>query len=185
MVRCFVAIECNNPEVLKGIKQVQEALASTGANLKPVETENIHLTLKFLGEIPQHKVDEVTDLIKDISFEAFNFKVEEVGVFPNHRRPATIWAGISEGVTEVTKVFEELDAKLSKLGFERERRKFHPHFTIGRVRSGKNKDQLVEELMRLETEEFGLISADRVVFKKSFLTPSGPVYTTFAESRHS
>jgi len=185
MVRCFVAIECNNPEVLKGIKRVQEVLASTRTNLKHVETENIHLTLKFLGEIPQHKVDEVAELVKDIFFEPFNFKVEEVGVFPNSRRPATIWAGISEGVTEVTKVFEELDAKLSKLGFERERRKFHPHLTIGRVRSGRNKDQLVEELMRLEREEFGVISVDRVVLKKSFLTPSGPIYTTLAESRHS
>ena len=164
---------------------MQEALASTGANLKPVERENIHLTLKFLGEIPQHKVDEVADVVKEISFEPFDFKVKEVGVFPNHRRPATIWAGISEGVLEVTKVFEDLDIKLSKHGFERERRKFHPHLTIGRVRSGKNKDQLVEELMRLETKEFGVIIADRVVLKKSVLTPSGPVYTTLAESRHS
>ena len=168
-----------------GIKLVQEALASTGANLKPVERENIHLTLKFLGEIPPHKVDEVAELVKEISFEPFEFKVEEVGVFPNHRRPATIWAGISEGVSEVTRVFEELDIKLGKHGFERERRKFHPHLTIARVRSGKNRDQLVEELMRLETKEFGEITADRVVFKKSVLTPSGPIYTTLAESRHS
>ncbi len=185
MVRCFVAIECNNPEVLKGIKLVQEALASTGSNLKPVESENIHLTLKFLDEIPQHKVDEVADMVKDISFEPFNYKVEEVGVFPNLRRPATIWAGISDGVSDVTMVFEDLDAKLSKLGFERERRKFHPHLTICRVRSGKNKDQLVEELLRLEDQEFGVISVDRVVLKKSFLTSSGPIYTILAESRHS
>lgn len=185
MVRCFVAIECDVPEVKKGIKQVQEALASTGANIKSVESENIHLTLKFLGEIPQHKVDEVAEIVKEIGFEPFKFKVEEVGVFPNLRRPSTIWAGITEGVGDITMVFEELDQKLGKLGFERERRKFHPHLTIGRVRSGKNKDQLVEELLRLENQEFGVVDVDRVVLKKSVLTSSGPIYTTLAESRHS
>lgn len=167
-----------------GIKWVQEALASTGAYLKAVESENIHLTLKFLGEIPQHKVDEVVEVVESISFDPFDYKVAGVGVFPNHRRPATIWAGISEGVSEVVMVFEELDAKLGKLGFERERRKFHPHLTICRVRSEKNKDQLVEELIRLESTAFGVIGADRVVLKKSILTPSGPIYTTLAESRH-
>ena len=185
MVRCFVAIECDNPDVIKGIRGVQDALASTGANLKPVESENIHLTLKFLGEIPQYKVDEVADVVKEISFEPFEFKVKDVGVFPNLRRPATIWAGISEGVSEVTKVFDELDGMLSKLGFERERRRFHPHLTICRVRSGKNRDQLVEELLRLESQEFGVINVDRVVLKKSVLTPSGPIYTSLAESRYS
>ena len=170
---------------MNGIKQIQESLAFTGANLKPVETENIHLTLKFLGEIPQHKVDEVADLVKEISFEPFEFMVEEVGVFPNLRRPRTIWAGITIGVSNVTKVFEELDEKLGKLGFERERRKFHPHLTICRVRSGKNRDQLVGELLRLANQEFGMIGVDRIVLKKSVLTPSGPIYTSLAESRHS
>ena len=185
MVRCFVAIECDNPDVMKGIKQVQTALESTGANLKKVETENIHLTLKFLGEITQPKVDEVTQVVQGISFTPFSFKVEEVGVFPNMRRPATIWAGITEGVSEIVLVFEELDGKLSKLGFERERRKFHPHLTIGRVRTGKNREQLVEELLRSNDQVFGEIHVDRIVLKKSVLTPRGPIYTTLAESQHS
>lgn len=185
MVRCFVAIECNDHDVLTGIKRVQMALESTGANLKCVENENIHLTLKFLGEIPQHKVDEVAELVQEIKFEPFNFKVEEVGVFPNLKRPRTIWAGITIGVSLVSKVFEEVDMKLGKLGFERERRKFHPHLTICRVRGGKNRDQLVEELSRLETTVFGMVDVDRIVLKKSVLTPSGPIYTSLAESSHS
>ncbi len=78
-----------------------------------------------------------------------------------------------------------LDEKLSKLGFERERRRYQPHLTICRVRSGKNKDQLAEELLRLSDYVFGEISVDRVSLKKSVLTPSGPIYTTLAESQHS
>jgi 2'-5' RNA ligase len=185
MVRCFVAIECGNPEVVKGISDVQGVLAGTGADMKPVEAENIHLTLKFLGEIEQGKVDEVAEVVKGMRFEPFKFTVEEVGVFPNLRRPSTIWAGITEGVSDLAAVFEELDLKLSKLGFERERRRFQPHLTICRVRSGKNKDQLVERLLRVKDTVFGEVSVDRVSLKKSVLTPSGPIYSTLAESQHS
>ncbi len=185
MVRCFVAVECGNPGIINGIRQVQGILESTGADLKSVEPENLHLTLKFLGEIQQPKVDEVAEIVEGISFESFSFKVEEVGVFPNLRRPSTIWAGITDGVADLSMVFEELDQKLSGLGFERERRRFHPHLTICRVRSGKNRDQLVDELVRLENMEFGVVDVDRIVLKKSVLTSSGPIYTSLAESRHS
>ena len=133
----------------------------------------------------QHKVDEVVEVVTGISFDPFNLKVEEVGVFPNLKRPTTIWAGINEGISGVTMVFEELDEKLSKIGFERERRKIPPHITICRVRGGKNKDYLVEELLKLKDQEFGQINVDRIILKKSVLTPSGPIYSTIVESSHS
>lgn len=182
MVRCFIAIECNNPEVIKGIRQVQGTLESTGANLKHVEAENIHLTLKFLGEVEQHKVDEVAEIIRGISFSPFSFKVEEVGVFPNLRRPSTIWAGITNGVSDLAAVFEEVDSKMGKLGFERERRRFQPHLTISRVRSGQNRDQLVEELLAVKDTLFGVVNVSHIALKKSVLTPKGPIYTTLTES---
>ncbi len=185
MVRCFIAVECIDDDVVSGIRRVQGALESTGAHLKHVETENIHLTLKFLGEIEQHKVDEVTTIINGISFDPFSFKVEEVGVFPNHNRPTTIWAGITDGVSDLAMVNEEVDSKMAKLGFERERRRFQPHLTISRVKSGKNKDLLVEELLAVKDTVFGVINVDRISLKKSVLTPQGPIYTTLAESKHS
>jgi 2'-5' RNA ligase len=185
MVRCFVAIECGDPEVVKGIGYVQGLLGGTGSDMKPVEAENIHLTLKFLGEIEQHTMDEVAGIVQGMRFDPFRFKVEEVGVFPNMGRPSTIWAGITDGVSDLAMVFEELDVKLSKLGFERERRRFQPHLTICRVRSSKNKDRLVEELLQVKDYVFGEVSVDRVVLKKSVLTKSGPIYTTLAESQHS
>lgn len=182
MVRCFVAIECGKLEIVNIIKQIQRILESTGANIKSVEPENMHLTLKFLGEIQHHKVDEVTEIIKETSFEPFNFTVEGIGVFPNKKRPSTIWAGITDGVSDIVTVFEELDIKLSRVGFEQEHRRFHPHLTICRVRSGKNRDKLVDELMRLENQEFGSVEVNKIVLKKSVLTQNGPIYTTLAES---
>jgi 2'-5' RNA ligase len=185
MVRCFVAIECNNPDVKNEITIVQRALESTGAKIKSVESENLHITLKFLGEIMQHKLDEAIKIVNNIYFTPFKAKIEEVGVFPNLRRPATIWAGVTEGVSDVTIIFDELDLKLSKIGFERERRRFHPHLTICRIRSGTNRAQLIDELLMVKDQVFGEIEVDKVVLKKSVLTPSGPIYTTLAESRYS
>ena len=185
MVRCFIAVECQDKEVVEGIRRVQGALESTGAHMKHVEPENIHLTLKFLGEIPQHQVDEIAEIIKDISFEPFIFKIEEVGVFPNLKRPATIWAGITDGVSDLAAVHKEVDSKMAKLGFERERRQFQPHLTISRVKSGRNRDQLVEELLAVKDTVFGEVKAGYIALKKSVLTPHGPIYTTLAESKHS
>jgi 2'-5' RNA ligase len=180
--RCFIAVECNNAEIIKRVRDVQDGLTATGGTLKHVEPENIHLTLKFLGEIKKPQLDSVSETVSEIKFNEFNMFVENVGVFPNLRRPSTIWAGISEGVTELTRIFREVDNKLSKLGFERERRRFHPHITISRVRSGKNRDRLVEELMRISDYRFGEDKVDKISLKKSVLTPNGPIYTTLAES---
>lgn len=183
MVRCFVAVECNEAQIVAGFRIVQGILDASGAHLKNVELENIHLTLKFLGEISQNKVEEVTKVVEKISFEPFWFKVEGVGVFPNLRRPSVVWAGVTDGVSKLSAIYDELEEKLFKLGFKREKRGFHPHFTISRVRSGRNRNQLVEEILKIEGYTFGQIYTDKILFKKSLLTPTGPIYTTLAESQ--
>ena len=182
-VRCFVAVECNDEQVLRGLRDVGGRLKVTGADLKLVETENVHLTLKFLGEIPESRAREVSEVVREMSFQPFSFKVEEVGVFPSTSRPNVVWAGITEGVSELAKIFDELDAKLSRLGFERERRRFSPHLTICRVRSGRNRAQLVGVIAELREMVFGYVNVDRIVLKRSVLTRQGPVYSTLAESR--
>jgi 2'-5' RNA ligase len=180
--RCFIAIECSNDEVIQGLRDVQSGLTATGGHLKHVEPDNLHLTLKFLGDVEKQIVDKVSEIISEISFNSFNMFVENVGVFPNLRRPSVIWAGVTEGAVEITRIFKEMDNKLGKLGLKRERRRFHPHITISRVRSGKNREKLLEELMRISDYRFGENKVEKIVLKKSVLTPRGPVYTTLAES---
>jgi len=182
-VRCFVAVDCDDEQVLTGFREAGARLKATGADLKIVETENVHLTLKFLGEIPEVRAREVAEAVREIHFQPFSFKVEEVGVFPSASRPNVVWAGITEGVTELASVFEDLDTRLSRLGFERERRRFSPHLTICRVRSGRNRDQLMAEIAGLQDMVFGSVKVDRVTLKKSVLTRQGPIYSTLAESR--
>jgi 2'-5' RNA ligase len=181
-IRCFVAVECGGDELAARFTEVRRVLEATRADIKFVETENIHLTLKFLGEIEQSLVEQVSQVVEGTSFQPFTARIERVGVFPNLRRPRVVWAGITEGASRLEEIWSEIDGKLSKLGFERERRRFSPHITIGRVRSGRNRDKLVHEISSLSDYVFGELHVDRVALKKSVLTPRGPIYSTLAES---
>jgi 2'-5' RNA ligase len=181
-IRCFVAVECGGDELAAKFRDVRRMLETTRADVKFVEPENVHLTLRFLGEIEPSLVEQVSQVVKETNFQPFSARLEGVGVFPNLRRPRVVWAGISEGVSQLAEVWKDVDTKLSGLGFERERRGFSPHITIGRVRSGRNRERLVEELSTLSNYVFGGLQVDRVVLKKSVLTPRGPIYTTLAES---
>jgi len=180
--RAFVAVECHDGRLHSRFAEAQGLIKATGASVKLVEVGNIHITLKFLGEIEDHQVAEVSQVIRDITFEPFQFKVEGVGVFPNLKRLKTIWAGITEGVGELVNVFNEVNAGLARLDFEKDRRKFQPHLTIARVRGGQNRDKLVDALLGLEEMEFGAVNVDRIYLKKSVLTQRGPIYSTLAES---
>ena len=182
-IRCFVAVECGGGELTAKFREVRRVLEATRADIKFVEPENIHLTLKFLGEIEQSLVEQVTNVVEGTSFQPFTARIERVGVFPNLRRPRVVWAGITDGASQLEEIWSELDDKLGRLGFERESRRFSPHLTIGRVRSGRNRDKLVHEVSSLSDYVFGELHVDRVALKKSVLTPKGPIYTTLAESR--
>lgn len=181
-IRCFVAVEFGGDKLAAKFKEVRRGLEAARADIKFVEPENIHLTLKFLGEIEPSLVEQVSQVVKETSFQPFDAKLEGIGVFPNLRRPRVVWAGITDGVSQLAEIWKDVDTKLSGLGFERERRGFSPHITIGRVRSGRNRDRLVEELSALSDYEFGGLHVDRIVLKKSVLTPRGPIYTPLAES---
>jgi 2'-5' RNA ligase len=180
--RSFVAVECHDGRLHSRFAEAQGLIKDTGARVKLVEVENIHITLKFIGEIEDHQVEEVSQVIRDITFEPFQFTVDGVGVFPNLKRPKTIWAGITGGVGELVSVFNEVNVGLARLGFEKDRLKFHRHLTIARVRGGQKRDRLVDALLGLEEMEFGAVNVDRIYLKKSVLTQRGPIYSTLAES---
>jgi 2'-5' RNA ligase len=181
-IRCFIAVECGCDELAAKFREVRRMLEAARADVKFVEPENIHLTLKFLGEIEHSLVEQVSKIVEGISFQPFTARIERVGVFPNLRRPRVVWAGITEGASQLEEIWGEIDGKLRELGFERERRRFSPHITIGRVRSGRNRDQLIHEISSLRDYVFGELHVDRIALKKSVLTPRGPIYSTLAES---
>ncbi len=183
MDRCFVAVDIDAPQLKAALLRVQGALVATGADVKTVEDENIHITLKFLGEIPEERTTRVAQLIKGIAFKPFTLDFRGVGVFPSPSRPSVVWAGVTGEASEMLAVFTELERGLKALGFEPERRPFQPHVTLCRVRSGRNRAQLAEAVHTMEDEEFGPQRVEHIRLKKSVLTKNGPIYSTAAESR--
>jgi len=181
-VRCFVAVEVEDAAILDAIGRVQAGLMGTGADLKAVERENIHLTMRFLGDVDEGLLEEVKGLVSGVRFDSFRMELEGVGVFPNLGRPRVVWVGVTTGAEELKGIFNGLEPALVEMGFKPERRGFSPHITIARVRSGRNRGQLVDEVIRSQGDGFGGFEVKHIRLKKSVLTPRGPVYSTLAES---
>jgi 2'-5' RNA ligase len=182
-VRCFISVDIEEQRLLKAILESQRLLEMTGAKLKCVGRENIHITIRFLGEVRDIKVGEIKRIISGIAFEPFHIKLRGLGVFPRPSRPRVIWVGISEGVKELSRIYQLLESELLETGFKPEVRGFSPHITIARVRSGRNIDRLMEVVMADADKIYGGIEVKHIRLKKSVLTPRGAIYSTIAESR--
>ena len=146
-----------------------------------VKPENIHVTLRFLGEIQPAMIEKVSKEIDKISFSPFDLELSGVGVFPNMRRINVIWVGIKKGLKETESVFDQVENRLTKLGFKSDRKKFSPHITISRVRTGRNKEALSSRVLELKDIEFRVFIVDTLRLMKSVLTPKGPIYSTLHE----
>jgi len=181
--RCFISVDIDDANIKSAIISVQNTLLSTGADLKPVEEANIHITLRFLGEIPESQTAQVMEIIKSVEFKAFKLGFHGVGVFPGLNRPNVVWVGVVGDMPEMLAVYTTMEKGLNKLGYEPERRGFQPHLTICRVRSGRNRVQLAESIRSIQDLDFGEMEVKSIRLKKSVLTRSGPIYSTVAESR--
>ena len=181
MIRSFLAFDINNEEVLQRFRDVQSSLLKTGADLKPVEPGNIHITMRFLGDIRPAMVDPIHEALKKVSFSAFNCDIHGLGVFPNISHISVIWAGIQNGADELKGIFDQLEPNLRQLRFRPDSKGFSPHLTLARVRTGRNKAELADFIHRSTDYEFGVVRADCLRLKKSVLTPKGPVYSTLRE----
>ncbi len=176
-MRTFIAIEL--PEnVKKEIEQVQTPLKRTDAFVSWVKPKNIHVTLKFLGEIPEDKINEVFSATQKAleGAKKFTMSLKGTGAFPNLRRPRVIWIGTGSGEEKLSHLAQRIEEEMEKIGFPKEKRKFSAHFTIGRVKSPKNIEKLMElvESTDFQTED---IEVSEVVVMKSQLHPAGAIYT--------
>ena len=181
MIRSFIAFDVGDEQVLRKIAGAQDMLRRTGASLKMVDPNNIHMTMKFLGNVPVTMVDGIHEEMKKIAFEPFKIEIKGLGAFPNMRRISVIWAGIREGARELREIGSGLEFNLQALGFKPDRKGFSPHLTIARVRTGRSKDNLIKCIEELADQEFGVIEAKCLKLKKSVLTPKGPIYSLLRE----
>lgn len=191
-MRAFIAIELSN-EIRGSLAQIESHLKYSGADVKWVEKDNIHLTLKFLGEITEEKSEKIKYILDEIAKQTKPFELSLkiskegpgpfLGAFPNLDHPRVIWVGLDKGAAESRLVAEKVDDALLKIGFQKESRPFAAHLTIGRVRSPKNKEALKEKLSNLQFKAYSLQLIDAITLFQSSLTPKGPIYTKIHESK--
>jgi RNA 2',3'-cyclic 3'-phosphodiesterase len=180
-VRSFISIDLEDQQVLSRVTSILSSLQALGGDLKPIEQENIHLTLKFLGNVSVPRLGEVKSSLQQLVFPTFTAEIKGAGAFPNLNHMNVIWVGVNEGWTQVEQVYEQVEKLLSALGFRRESRPFSPHITIARVRSGRKRDEIANFLRHLSEESFGTVPVDKVRLKQSILSSSGPKYSTLLE----
>jgi len=181
MIRAFIAFDIDSDLVLKRLSEVQKTLTNTGADLKLVEPQNIHVTMRFLGDISSTSVDAIYEEMKKITFKPFDIQLKGLGAFPNLRYARVVWIGIQKGANELKSVFDQLEPRLQKLGFRPDPKGFSPHLTIARVKSGRNKAELARQIEEMADYECGVIRGEYLRLKKSVLTPKGPIYSTLKE----
>lgn len=179
MVRAFVAINC--PESVKGnILRIQEKLKDLG-NLKLVEMENLHLTLRFLGEVSDEKLIEIGKKLDSISnFDKFQISLRGVGAFPNQNYIRVVWVGVDNGLNRIKEMHNKIENELNVMGFKKDSR-FNSHLTIARVKSIRDKEKLQEILRENSKTEFGGFQVEKIELMKSELTKEGPIYSILRE----
>ena len=177
-IRSFIAIELTDERLLGRLTELQQILLNTGADLKLVERENLHFTLRFLGELPPTTIQAVTAEMESLTFKPFSIHLYGVGAFPNPRHINVVWVGVHEGAEEVRMLFNQIEPRLRRLGLPPDHKGFSPHLTIGRVKTGRNRERLAEAVEKLKDYEVGAMRSGPLKLKKSVLTPKGPIYST-------
>lgn len=181
-MRIFIAIDPGN-EIKEKIQEIKTKIDVLGSGVKWVEKENLHITLKFLGEINETMLNNVKSCIENIKNEcgSFDIKLCSIGVFPNVKDARVIWVDIKEGQQELKLLSEKIDAKLNKIGFSRENRPFSPHLTIGRVKGYINPESLKTIINDFKDYQIGKFTVKSICIMRSILKPTGPVYSLVSE----
>ncbi len=179
-MRAFLAVDLDE-KLQDEVYRVQKRIMDANAQLKFVEPENLHFTLKFLGEISDTKAEDLTVMIENKirNYKPFKLSIKGTGFFPNPNYIRVIWLGV-EDPEIYSQLQMDLDEEFMKFGFRKER-SYIPHLTIARVKGAKNKEALISHIKEMENVYIGDMMVDKLVLKESELTPAGPIYTNFKE----
>lgn len=172
-MRLFIGIDC--PQAIRDALSHDAAEVMRYVDMTPVRCENIHLTLKFLGEVDSATTQKLTAALSSINQPQFDMTVDGIGVFSNSRAPRVIWAGISDGRMEVESLASGINSVCEKLGFPKED-KFHPHITLGRIKKVTDKGGLKAILEAKKTVKYGSAHVSGYHLIESKLSPGGSKY---------
>jgi len=175
-VRSFVAVDL--PAGMRDdIARIQREIATGGLRL--VKPELVHVTLKFLGSVPEEQIGEITEALRGIKSAPFDASLKGMGAFPG-KSIRVVWLGLEGNFLEL---YQAVEDALATFGFERERRGFSPHVTLGRVKnpSPEVSKQISRKISQIGDVDLGSFRVDHFLLKKSTLTSGGPIYEDLAE----
>jgi 2'-5' RNA ligase len=178
MIRAFLAIEL--PDAWRpGLAQVQGELKRSHADVRWVAPGNIHLTLKFFGNVPEDEIDSLAQAARAAAAAAapFQLQVTGAGAFPSPQAPRVVWLGLGGEVLPLTQLFYRLEKAFAALGYPPEGRAFNPHLTLGRVKSPMNRDRLAKLLAKMPPLDWPPFEVKELILFQSVLSPQGSKYT--------
>ena len=182
-IRTFIAIELPE-EIIASISKIQESIRSYGFKVRWVRPQNIHLTLKFLGNVRVAETEAIgRALLASVNgFAPLAMTAKGIGVFPGIKRPRVLWVGVGGQINELIQLQQALDEKLAGLGFPREKRAFKGHLTMGRVQAKIDPKRLLEAIKEYDGFESEPFVADKMILFQSELHPAGAIYTKLMEA---
>jgi 2'-5' RNA ligase len=186
-IRAFIAIELPDP-LRTSLRRLQDRLRAQASPraVRWVQPRGIHLTLRFLGQTPVDQVEVIAHALRSActSIPPFSYTVSGLGCFPNTHRPRVIWVGVQEPTGALSRLQQATEDACEELGFERERRAFHPHLTLGRLRDrapARERRAVGELIQGAEVGSLATEIAAGISLIRSDLRPGGAVYTTLEE----
>lgn len=188
MLRVFVAVGLPQ-EVKAGLSVMRRDLNTAGGEaVRWVSEDGIHLTLKFLGEIPEGMVVSVSGALEHAveGVKPFGLEISESGFFPSAKRPKVFWVGLKGDLDSLLVLHNKVDKAMGSLGFQCEEREFSPHLTLARFREKATDEQkraFVEHVTRSKLMRFAPIRVDGISLMKSVLNPAGSIYSELARFR--
>jgi len=179
-MRLFVGIPLPE-EIREAVDKYLGAWRERFPAVRYVSPENLHITLKFLGDVPDTRIDDLDKALKSVRMEPFSVEAWGLGAFPHILRPRVLWIGVKDGRVPLTRLAREVENTLESIGFAPEARQYHPHITIGRL---KRPDPRISTLLQQDAEKyFGRFTVDGFILYSSTLTPDGPIYSALREYR--
>ena len=183
-IRSFIAIELPDG-IQSGLENTQQELKSMRLRARWVKPRNIHLTLKFLGDIDPSDIDNIAGAMDDAvrEFAPFTLKVGGIGFFPGIKRPRVVWVGLGGDSQILFDLQRKLEDRLAAVGFPKEKRAFKAHLTLGRIRDAVHPDiagRAIQQFARSAGQHF---TADRIILFKSDLKPTGAEYSKLKETK--
>ncbi len=181
-MRAFIAVELP-AEVRQALAALARGLAASRADVKWVEEDHLHLTVRFLGEITDEQRSAIEALLGRLTqaHGPVRLQLSDLGAFPSLSAPRILWVGVGQGAEELTRLAEAIEEGLGTLGLPREPRAFTAHITVGRARSPSNRSQLVDRMKALHWEPPAPFPVTHLTLFESHLTSMAAVYTALAK----